>query len=143
MSHSRSTGDHRHALAVASSRIFAVGLTVKVQIFLLPETIDHGQGYSVISKLPVTISGSPNSRFFISKFQFKMRKEQSCTVACRVTLDAESAKNFQEKNDDECRVNMILDNLLVAVLRQRRDGGQSTTYEHGFRVGFKRNYQGV
>lgn len=37
----------------------------------------------------------------------------------------------------------ILDNLPVAVLRQRRDGIQSTTYEHGFRVGFKGNYAGV
>lgn len=37
----------------------------------------------------------------------------------------------------------ILDNLPVAVLRQRRDGSQSTTYEHGYRVGFKGNYQGV
>lgn len=40
----------------------------------------------------------------------------------------------------KCR---ILDNLPVAVLRQRRDGSQSTTYEHGFRVGFKGNYAGV
>ncbi|XP_061337940.1 uncharacterized protein LOC133284847 [Gastrolobium bilobum] len=38
---------------------------------------------------------------------------------------------------------MILDNLPVAVLRQRRDGSQSTTYEHGFRVGFKGKYQGL
>lgn len=37
----------------------------------------------------------------------------------------------------------ILDNLPVAVRRQRRDGSQSTTYEHGFRVGFKGNYAGV
>lgn len=37
----------------------------------------------------------------------------------------------------------ILDNLPVAVLRQRRDGIISTTYEHGFRVGFKGNYAGV
>lgn len=37
----------------------------------------------------------------------------------------------------------ILDNLPVAVLRQRRDGILSTTYEHGFRVGFKGNYAGV
>ncbi|GKD21026.1 transmembrane 9 superfamily member 7-like protein, partial [Tanacetum coccineum] len=36
----------------------------------------------------------------------------------------------------------ILDNLPVAVLRQRRDESQSTTYEHGFRVGFKGNYAG-
>ena len=37
----------------------------------------------------------------------------------------------------------ILDNLPVAVLRQRRDGNPSTTYEHGFLVGFKGNYAGV
>jgi transmembrane 9 superfamily protein 2/4 len=35
-----------------------------------------------------------------------MRKEQSCTVACHVILDPESAKNFKEKIDDEYRVNM-------------------------------------
>lgn len=40
----------------------------------------------------------------------------------------------------DCR---ILDNLPVAVLRQRRDGSPSTTYEHGFSVGFKGNYAGV
>ncbi|KAJ7951635.1 Transmembrane 9 superfamily member [Quillaja saponaria] len=77
-----------------------------------------------------------------SVYTFQMRKEWPCTVACRVKLDAESAKNFKEKIDDEYRVNMILDNLPVAVLRQRRDGSQSTTYEHGFRVGFKGNYAG-
>ncbi|KAG5137094.1 hypothetical protein JHK82_021825 [Glycine max] len=77
-----------------------------------------------------------------SVYTFHMRKEQSCTVVCHETLDAESAKSFKEKIDDEYRVNMILDNLPVAVRRQRRDGGQSTTYEHGFRVGFKGNYQG-
>ncbi|KAF7145580.1 hypothetical protein RHSIM_Rhsim04G0142900 [Rhododendron simsii] len=36
----------------------------------------------------------------------------------------------------------ILDSLPVAVLRPRRDGIQSTSYEHGFRVGFKGNYAG-
>ena len=39
-------------------------------------------------------------------YQFEMRKDKSCTVACHVTLDAESAKNFKEKIDDEYRVNM-------------------------------------
>lgn len=77
-----------------------------------------------------------------SVYEFEMREDLSCKVACRVKHDAESAKNFKEKIDDEYRVNMILDNLPVAVLRQRRDGSQSTTYEHGFRVGFKGNYQG-
>lgn len=31
----------------------------------------------------------------------------------------------------------ILDNLPVAVPRQRRDGSQTPSYEHGFRVGYK------
>ncbi|KAL5070316.1 hypothetical protein RYX36_021203 [Vicia faba] len=75
-------------------------------------------------------------------YMFHMRKEQSCTVTCHQPLDVKSAKNFKEKIDDEYRVNMVLDNLPVAVLRQRRDGSQSTTYEHGFHVGFKGNYQG-
>ncbi|KAK1576336.1 hypothetical protein Q3G72_013048 [Acer saccharum] len=72
-----------------------------------------------------------------------MREDLPCKVACKAKLNAESAKAFKEKIDDEYRVNMILDNLPVVVLRLRRDGSQATTYEHGFRVGFKGNYQGV
>ncbi|KZV28094.1 transmembrane 9 superfamily member 4 [Dorcoceras hygrometricum] len=78
-----------------------------------------------------------------SVYTFRMREEQSCTVACKVTLQEQDAKNFKEKIDDEYRANMILDNLPVAVIRQRRDGSTSTTYEHGFRVGFIGNYAGV
>ncbi|EPS66356.1 hypothetical protein M569_08421, partial [Genlisea aurea] len=77
-----------------------------------------------------------------SVYNFRMMEEQSCTVACKISLDAQAAKDFKEKIDDEYRVNMILDNLPVAVLRQRRDGSTSTTYEHGFRVGFKGSYSG-
>ncbi|KAL6559964.1 Transmembrane 9 superfamily member 7 [Orobanche gracilis] len=77
-----------------------------------------------------------------SVYIFHMRDEQSCTVACKVHLDAQAAKDFKEKIDEEYRANMILDNLPVAVLRKRRDGITSTTYEHGFRVGFKGNYAG-
>ncbi|KAF8401825.1 hypothetical protein HHK36_012771 [Tetracentron sinense] len=36
----------------------------------------------------------------------------------------------------------ILVKLPVAVLRQRRDGNKMTTYEYGFRVGFRGNYTG-
>nr|GMC73159.1 transmembrane 9 superfamily member 7-like [Ipomoea batatas] len=101
-----------------------------------------------------------------SVYTFNMRQELPCKVACRVKLDAEAAKNFKEKIDDEYRVNIggcclrmitwfrfdsiknngnpcrILDNLPVAVIRQKRDGTQSTIHEHGFRVGFKGNYAG-
>ncbi|KAH7681959.1 transmembrane 9 superfamily member 2/4 protein [Dioscorea alata] len=74
-----------------------------------------------------------------SVYTFKMRNRETCKVACRRQLNAETAKNFMEKIDDEYRVNMILDNLPVAVARQRRDGSQIPSYEHGFRVGFKGN----
>lgn len=74
-----------------------------------------------------------------SVYAFKMRRDESCKVACRKKLSKESAKNFKEKIDDEYRVNMILDNLPVAVPRQRRDGSQTPSYEHGYRVGYKGN----
>lgn len=35
-----------------------------------------------------------------------MREETSCTVACKAKLNAEAAKNFKEKIDDEYRANM-------------------------------------
>ncbi|KAJ0959704.1 hypothetical protein J5N97_000631 [Dioscorea zingiberensis] len=66
-----------------------------------------------------------------------MRNDESCKVACRVLLNSEAAKNFKEKIEDEYRVNMILDNLPVAVVRQRRDESQTPSYEHGFHVGLK------
>ncbi|XP_038987178.1 transmembrane 9 superfamily member 7-like [Phoenix dactylifera] len=72
-----------------------------------------------------------------SVYTFKMRLDETCKVACRTKLSPETAKNFKEKIDDEYRVNMILDNLPVAVLRQKRDESQPPSYEHGFRVGYK------
>ncbi|KAJ0964522.1 hypothetical protein J5N97_025660 [Dioscorea zingiberensis] len=72
-----------------------------------------------------------------SVYTFKMRNDESCKVACRVLLNSEAAKNFKEKIEDEYRVNMILDNLPVAVVRQRRDESQTPSYEHGFHVGLK------
>ncbi|PKU65802.1 transmembrane 9 superfamily member 7 [Dendrobium catenatum] len=72
-----------------------------------------------------------------SVYVFKMRMDETCKVACRVKLTQKAAKKFKEKIDDEYRVNMILDNLPVAVPRQRKDGNHALTYEHGFRVGIK------
>ncbi|KAJ0806415.1 putative nonaspanin (TM9SF) [Helianthus annuus] len=71
-----------------------------------------------------------------------MQEELPCQVVCRIVLDAKSAKSFKDMIDDEYRVNMILDNLPVAVLRRRLYGSQSTVYQHGFRVGFKGRYAG-
>ncbi|XP_008793236.1 transmembrane 9 superfamily member 7-like [Phoenix dactylifera] len=72
-----------------------------------------------------------------SVYAFKMRRDETCKVVCRTKLSQEAAKNFKEKIDDEYRVNMMLDNLPVAVPRQRRDESQAPSYEQGFRVGYK------
>lgn len=40
------------------------------------------------------------------QFQFEMLEDQPCRVGCRVRVDAESAKNFREKIDDEYRASM-------------------------------------
>ncbi|KAI3773332.1 hypothetical protein L1987_47857 [Smallanthus sonchifolius] len=77
-----------------------------------------------------------------------MQEQLPCQVVCRIMLDAKSAKDFKEMIDNDYRVNMyvpliftlILDNLPVAVLRQRHDDGQPTFYQHGFPVGFKGTY---
>lgn len=76
-----------------------------------------------------------------SPYVFKMRETRLCNVVCKAKLDAKAANDFKEKIDDEYRVNMILDNLPVAVARQRAEPS-ITTYEHGFRVGFKASYTG-
>ncbi|OAY83948.1 transmembrane 9 superfamily member 7-like [Ananas comosus] len=72
-----------------------------------------------------------------SVYAFKMGRDESCKVACRTKLTQQAVKKFKEKIDDEYRVNMILDNLPVAVPRQRRDGSDALSYEHGFAVGYK------
>ncbi|GJN38674.1 hypothetical protein PR202_gb27739 [Eleusine coracana subsp. coracana] len=72
-----------------------------------------------------------------SVYNFKMRRDESCKVVCRRKLSQEAVKNFKEKIDDEYRVNMILDNLPVVVPRQTREGSQTPSFEHGYRVGYK------
>ncbi|XP_078432050.1 transmembrane 9 superfamily member 7-like [Wolffia australiana] len=79
-----------------------------------------------------------------SVYTFKMKSDQGCNIGCRIKLSAESAKNFKEKIDEEYRVNMILDNLPVAVVvKPRREEIHTKFYEHGFRVGFKRPVAGT
>ncbi|KAK1436888.1 hypothetical protein QVD17_02672 [Tagetes erecta] len=86
-------------------------------------------------------------RIHNSVYMFDMREDIPCKVSCRVKLDAKSTKRFKEMIDDEYRVNMILDNLPAAVVRQSYDednaGSESTTYEHGFHVGAKGYYAGM
>lgn len=43
---------------------------------------------------------------YVYILQFKMNETESCKVACRIKLDVVSAKNFNDKIDDDYRVNM-------------------------------------
>ncbi|XP_062017153.1 transmembrane 9 superfamily member 7-like [Rosa rugosa] len=56
-----------------------------------------------------------------SIYTLKMREAEYCKVACRVKLDANSAKKFKEKIDDQYVVNMILDNLPAVVTFEASD----------------------
>eukprot|EP00249_Psilotum_nudum_P014615 c24917_g1_i1 orf=406-2349(+) len=77
-----------------------------------------------------------------SIYVFHMREDKLCNVVCRTEeLVADHAKKFQDKIDDQYYVNMILDNLPVAVLKQRQEGSTVfKSYERGFPVGFKATY---
>ncbi|XP_050268259.1 transmembrane 9 superfamily member 8 [Quercus robur] len=72
-----------------------------------------------------------------SPYEFKMREAQMCSIACRITLDAKSAKEFKEKIADEYRVNMILDNLPLVVPMRRVDQESPIVYQLGYHVGLK------
>ncbi|KAI5070386.1 hypothetical protein GOP47_0014729 [Adiantum capillus-veneris] len=73
-----------------------------------------------------------------SPYLFHMRDDKLCLVACKIDkLDSATAKNIREKIDEEYRVNMILDNLPVAMSTVGPDGTVTKFYEHGFPVGSK------
>ena len=73
-----------------------------------------------------------------SVYALQMREDVQCSVVCRIpALSMKDARAFQEKIDDAYRVNMILDNLPLAMVRMREiKGEQIKTYERGFPVGF-------
>ncbi|XP_047325855.1 transmembrane 9 superfamily member 8-like [Impatiens glandulifera] len=77
-----------------------------------------------------------------SVYSFKMRQPQMCNIACRVTLDAKTAKEFQKRIADEYRVNMILDNLPLVVPIQRLDQEARPIYQLGYHVGLRGQYAG-
>ncbi|GHP05979.1 hypothetical protein PPROV_000472600 [Pycnococcus provasolii] len=74
-----------------------------------------------------------------SLYQIEIRLDEQCKVVCKIdSLSASQAKAFQGKIDDEYRVNMILDNLPVAMVKMREENGKPfKTYERGYPVGFK------
>jgi transmembrane 9 superfamily protein 2/4 len=76
-------------------------------------------------------------RIETSPYEIAIRMDQQCKVLCIIkSLNKGQAKAFRKKIDDEYRVNMILDNLPVAMVRMREGQGEAIkTYERGFPVG--------
>ena len=74
-----------------------------------------------------------------SLYQLEMRLDEQCKVVCKIdALTTTQTRDFKAKIEDEYRVNMILDNLPVAMVKMREeDGVPIKTYERGFPVGFK------
>eukprot|EP00877_Chromochloris_zofingiensis_P001992 jgi/Chrzof1/11794/Cz06g10110.t1 len=80
-----------------------------------------------------------------SLYQLQMRVDEQCKVLCRIeSLSSAQAKAFKDKIDDDYKVNMILDNLPVAMVKTRKDdkGQPMKVYERGYYVGFKATIEG-
>jgi len=72
-----------------------------------------------------------------SLYQVSIGQDEQCKLLCKLTLNDKSAGEFEAKVKDDYRVNMILDNLPVAMVKMREDNGKPIkTYERGFPVGF-------
>eukprot|EP00850_Spirogloea_muscicola_P006427 SM000030S11436 [mRNA] locus=s30:626081:628979:- [translate_table: standard] len=74
-----------------------------------------------------------------SVYIFSMENDEQCKFLCRIDkLSADESKLFKERIDEDYRVNMILDNLPVAMPKVHElENGKYTTYERGYTVGKK------
>jgi len=76
-----------------------------------------------------------------SPYIFKMKEDKQCKIVCRIEkLSDKSAKGFKDRIENDYRVNMILDNLPVAVVRNSKRS-EGITYDRGFPIGFKASYE--
>ncbi|XP_004288944.1 PREDICTED: transmembrane 9 superfamily member 7-like [Fragaria vesca subsp. vesca] len=103
---------------------FKKGDTMEVKVNKLSSTTPLPYDYYSLSycKPPVIINSALSLGEVLrgdliknSVYTLKMRETEYCKVACRVKLEATSAKKFKEKIDDGYGVNMILDDLPAAV----------------------------
>lgn len=77
-------------------------------------------------------------RILTSPYEVQMAYDEQCKVVCRKKLTGQESKDFKAKIKDSYRVNMILDNLPVAVYYYAEESGRKVKlYERGFPVGFK------
>ncbi|GBG72242.1 hypothetical protein CBR_g11172 [Chara braunii] len=119
-------------------------VTVKVNKLSSTKTQLPYEYYSVPFCKPDAIKNSAENlgeilvgdRIENSKYLFSVGDEQHCVVVCRIaSLNKKQVKAFRGKIEDDYRVNMILDNLPVAMVRKSKKDGDERSYERGFPVG--------
>ena len=73
-----------------------------------------------------------------SLYQLEMRMDEQCKVLCSLDIsDKRMYQYFSYFIEQEYRVNMILDNLPVGMVRMRQDNDHYVkTYERGYPIGF-------
>jgi len=78
------------------------------------------------------------SRIYQTPYVFDMGEDQSCKILCQKSYDAEELQAFALMIQEEYRVNMLLDNLPVAmsIFNEMDDGTTTKSYEIGYPIGF-------
>ncbi|WZN62081.1 endomembrane protein [Chloropicon roscoffensis] len=73
-----------------------------------------------------------------SMYQIEMRMDEHCKFLCSVAIETKkTAQKFEKYIKNGYRVNMILDNLPVAMVRYKTDNTRTVkTYERGNPIGF-------
>ena len=73
-----------------------------------------------------------------SMYQIEMRMDEHCKFLCSVAIETKkTAQKFEKYIKNGYRVNMILDNLPVAMVRYKTDNTRTVkTYERGYPIGF-------
>lgn len=76
-------------------------------------------------------------RILLSPYKMAMRTNASEQIACRKKYTAEQLKEFKKFIAEEYRVNMICDNLPLAVKVEDPEGVTQLKYEKGYALGMK------
>uniref|UniRef100_A0A7S0EMU6 Transmembrane 9 superfamily member n=1 Tax=Hanusia phi TaxID=3032 RepID=A0A7S0EMU6_9CRYP len=77
------------------------------------------------------------SRIYETPYNFKMGSDQTCKILCRSVYDAQEQKAFALMIEEDYRVNLLLDNLPVAMALFSENEDKTTTkmYEVGYPIG--------
>ncbi|CAM6101052.1 unnamed protein product [Calypogeia fissa] len=118
--------------------------SVKTQLPYEYYSLDYCQPEKIVNSAENLGEVLRGDRIENSPYKFEMRKNLHCQYVCQRKFSEETVKEFKEKIDETYRVNMILDNLPVAVPQNLggEDDGFPKVYDRGFLVGIKHTPDG-